>query len=92
MQLTADIEHFGQRLLEWVTASRSAEPGFLEEEAADSEGPDFLPSWEELGVKRERFLLVYTWGKALRKSAPGDSEHNFNAGILTLAKGLKMLA
>lgn len=33
-------------------------------------------------MKRERPLLVYTWGKALRKSAPGDSEHNFNAGIL----------
>lgn len=85
MQLTADIDNFGLRLLEWVTAQRSAEPGFLEESLETvSTGPDFLPSWEELGVKRERLLLVYTWGKALRKSAPGDSEHNFNAGILTL--------
>ena len=33
MQLTADPENFGARLLEWVTAQRSAEPGFLEDDA-----------------------------------------------------------
>ncbi|CAJ1338501.1 unnamed protein product [Effrenium voratum] len=81
MQLSADAENFGSRLLEWVAAQRSPEPGFLED-AEESSGPDFLPSPEELGVKRDRGLLVYTWGKALRKHAPGDSEHNFNAGIL----------
>jgi len=81
MQLAADVGSFGERLLEWVTAQRSAEPGFLEDGEADA-GPDFLPSAEELGVKKDRELLIYTWGKALRKSAPGDSEHNFNAGIL----------
>lgn len=82
MQLTADPENFGARLLEWVTAQRSAEPGFLEDEDTQDTGPDFLPSADELGVRRDRPLLVYTWGKALRKAAPGDSEHNFNAGIL----------
>eukprot|EP00913_Durusdinium_trenchii_P009932 g9321.t2 len=80
MQLS-EPELFGLRLLEWVTAQRSPEPGFLEEEPVEG-GPDFLPSPEETGTKRARPLLVYTWGKALRKSAPGDSEHNFNAGIL----------
>eukprot|EP00438_Fugacium_kawagutii_P016519 Skav222457 [mRNA] locus=scaffold3319:151576:152598:+ [translate_table: standard] len=82
MQLTADPGNFGARLLEWVTAQRSPEPGFLEDEEEGTKGPDFLPSPEELGVRRDRLLLVYTWGKALRKAAPGDSEHNFNAGIL----------
>eukprot|EP00439_Symbiodinium_sp_Y106_P042807 s5988_g5.t1 len=82
MQLSADPASFGARLLEWVTAQRSPEPGFLDDEAEGSGGPDFLPSPEELGVKKERDLLVLTWGKALRKSAPPESEHNFNAGIL----------
>ena len=27
-------------------------------------------------------MFFFYWGKALRKAAPGDSEHNFNAGIL----------
>ena len=33
MQLAAEPESFGTRLLEWVTAQRSAEPGFLEDVA-----------------------------------------------------------
>lgn len=38
MQLTADPENFGARLLEWVTAQRSAEPGFLEDDALAAPG------------------------------------------------------
>lgn len=84
MQLAADVGSFGTRLVEWVTAQRAAEPGFSEDAGGvdDDEGLDFLPSAEELGVKKERDLLIYTWGKAIRKAAPSDSEHNFNAGIL----------
>ena len=46
MQL-AEPETFGLRLLEWVTAQRSPEPGFLEGEGDEAVGgPDFLPSPE----------------------------------------------
>jgi len=84
MQLTADAGKFGARLLEWATAQRSAEPGFLDEDDEDGErtGLEFLPSSEELGVQRSRPLVIYTWGKALRKCAPPESQFNFNASIL----------
>lgn len=79
-----EAAHFGAQLLEWTRAQRSAEPGFLEDsgEAAEGDSLDFLPDPESLGVRRERELLIYTWGKALRKAAPNDSSFNFNAGVL----------
>merc|ERR1712194_59017 len=70
------------RLVQWVIAQRSEEPGFSTEEAPADEGLQHLPSPSELGVTQDRQLHIYTWGKALRKAAPPDSEHNFNAGIL----------
>lgn len=87
MQLAVDTSTFGARLGEWVDAQRAAEPGFLEGGEDDGvvagEGfVDFLPTPEALHVTRSRELLIYTWGKALRKAAPPDSEANFNAGIL----------
>ena len=54
----------------------------LQGHGAGSGGCLAIFAQEELGVKKERDLLVLTWGKALRKSAPPESEHNFNAGIL----------
>lgn len=59
MQLS-EPELFGLRLLEWVTAQRSPEPGFLEEEPVEG-GPDFLPSPEETGTKRARCDLRIVW-------------------------------
>lgn len=82
LQLETEIERFGALLLEWVDAQRSPDPGFVEGEVDAGGGCDFLPTPEELGVDRARALLVYTWGKALRKAAPADSQCNFNAGIL----------
>lgn len=77
------IDSFGAALLRWVTAQRSQEPGFDEEEEAGSEpGVSFLPSPEDLHVKTDRDLHIYTWGKALRKAPPPDSQFNFNAGVL----------
>lgn len=74
---------FGAQLLDWTTAQRSAEPGFLEDEEVEgSEGFQFLPSVEELSVTSDRPLLIYTWGKVLRKAAPPDSQFNFNASVL----------
>jgi len=83
-QLEADAQAFGERLVQWVIAQRSEEPGFTEEDAGEDNGGGLqhLPSKAEVGATDTRELLVYTWGKALRKSAPPDSEHNFNAGIL----------
>jgi len=82
-----EVERFGAQLLEWTSAQRSAEPGFLE--GGDGDGADaaadyvaFLPSPEELRVTADRALLIYTWGKALRKAPPADSQFNFNAGVL----------
>lgn len=79
-----DVGMFGKQLLEWTTAQRAAEPGFLEEEEAGAreDSLEFLPSPEELKVTQERPLLIYTWGKALRKGPPPDSQFNFNAGVL----------
>jgi len=84
IQIDADANGFGARLLDWVKAQRSEEPGFLEGEGDDDEvrGLDFLPSPESLKVKADRALHIYTWGKALRKAAPPDSQFNFNAGVL----------
>jgi len=81
MQLQEHGSAFGERLCVWVAAQR--EEGFAPEEGGAADGGlDFLPSPEELGVDRSRPLLIYTWGKALRKAAPPDSGCNFNAGIL----------
>jgi len=84
IQLQVDVANFGKSFVEWVTAQRSPEPGFTEDggEVAAGEGLEFLPPGEELGVTGDRELLVLTWGKALRKAAPPESECNFNAGIL----------
>eukprot|EP00435_Cladocopium_sp_Y103_P043129 s3870_g12.t1 len=69
MQLAADVDTFGPRLLEWVTAQRSAEPGFLEDDA-----------WQ--GMLNSGYTLVIKPGsKAFPNAAPRDSEHNFNAGV-----------
>jgi hypothetical protein len=38
--------------------------GATQEDTQDT-GPDFLPSADELGVRRDRPLLVYTWGQPL---------------------------
>eukprot|EP00747_Dinoflagellata_sp_TGD_P181193 gnl/TRDRNA2_/TRDRNA2_34836_c0_seq1.p1 gnl/TRDRNA2_/TRDRNA2_34836_c0~~gnl/TRDRNA2_/TRDRNA2_34836_c0_seq1.p1 ORF type:complete len:358 (+),score=62.39 gnl/TRDRNA2_/TRDRNA2_34836_c0_seq1:84-1157(+) len=78
-----DMAVFGGRLLEWVTAQRSGE-GFAEDadEPDEGGGLQFLPSPEELHVTKDRSLLIYTWGKALRKAAPFDSQFNFNACVL----------
>jgi len=42
----------------------------------------FLPSPEQLRVRADRALLIYTWGKVFRDEQPGDSQANFNAGVL----------
>eukprot|EP00927_Polykrikos_kofoidii_P028837 TRINITY_DN25056_c0_g1_i1.p1 TRINITY_DN25056_c0_g1~~TRINITY_DN25056_c0_g1_i1.p1 ORF type:complete len:384 (-),score=73.58 TRINITY_DN25056_c0_g1_i1:58-1149(-) len=79
-----EVETFGAHLLEWTAAQRSAEPGFSDDSAA-ADGPqglDFLPSPEALHVNKEREVAILTWGKALRKSAPAESQFNFNAGVL----------
>lgn len=84
-QLEEDVTCFGAGLLEWTTAQRSGE-GFVvggDEEGADSGDLDFLPTPQELGVDCNRPLLIYTWGRALRKSEPIDSQFNFNAGVLS---------
>lgn len=79
---------FGADLLKWTTAQRvhsdedEADNVGSDEGEADNGGLDFLPTPEELGVDRNRPLLIYTWGKALRKSEPSDSQFNFNACIL----------
>lgn len=83
-QLAEDATCFGARLLEWVTADQFGD-GFVDEDSedgADKGGLHCLPTPEELEVDRNRHLLIYTWGKALRKSKPSDSQSNFNAGIL----------
>jgi len=78
-----DGETFGAQLLEWTSAQRSAEPGFLEgaQAAPTSDSEEFLPTRDELHVT-SRPLLIYTWGKALRKAPPADSQFNFNASVL----------
>merc|ERR1719162_2778164 len=84
MQLAHDATCFGARLLEWTAAQRSGD-GFADgdnEEGVEDYGLTFLPTPEELGVDRKRPLVIYTWGKALRKSEPADSQFNLNAGVL----------
>ena len=39
--------------------------GDTTQEDTQDTGPDFLPSADELGVRRDRPLLVYTWGQPL---------------------------
>eukprot|EP00811_Abedinium_folium_P036098 NODE_8839_length_1466_cov_7.377894.p1 GENE.NODE_8839_length_1466_cov_7.377894~~NODE_8839_length_1466_cov_7.377894.p1 ORF type:complete len:388 (+),score=123.74 NODE_8839_length_1466_cov_7.377894:115-1278(+) len=76
---------FGPQLIDWTTAQRSAEPGFLEDDEAEptgSAGIDFLPSPTDLNVSPQRIILLYTWGKAIRKSPPSDSQFTFNASVL----------
>lgn len=84
LQLDADPSCFGARLVEWTTAQRSEEPGFVD--GAEEEDPgnflDYLPKPSDLGVVEDRPLTIITWGKALMKNAPADSQFNFNAGIL----------
>lgn len=84
IQIDADAGRFGVRLLDWVQAQRSPEPGFLDGDDDDFEAPglECLPSPSSLAVKTDRTLHIYTWGKALRKAPPPDSQFNFNAGVL----------
>ncbi|CAE8592730.1 unnamed protein product [Polarella glacialis] len=78
------VADFGPGLLGWTTAQRSAEPGFGDEEEGEEKPPglEYLPDPQALGVKTDRELGIYTWGKALRKAAPPESQFNFNAGVL----------
>lgn len=83
-QLAEDATCFGASLIEWVIA-HLFDNGFdvnNNQEFAHEGGLSFLPTPEELEVDRNRHLLIYTWGKALRKCKPSDSQSNFNAGIL----------
>jgi len=86
IQLEDDLTGFGAKLIQWAKAQRSQEPGFdAEDSSTDLDAVnslDYLPTPGDLKVTPGRALLIYTWGKALRKSAPADSQHNFNAGIL----------
>ena len=56
------------------------------EEDTQDTGPDFLPSADELGVRRDRPLLVYTWGQPLfawqtvRFGVGVDGEHDILEG------------
>jgi len=81
LQLAVNVPSFGARLIEWAEAQRSGD-GFFDDDSEVDDGLDFLPTPERLGVDSTRSLVIYTWGKALRKSEPADSQHNFNAGIL----------
>jgi len=78
-----DVQTFGRNLVEWTRAQRA--DGFVpddEEQAPAGGGLDYLPSAEALKVQRSRELTILTWGKAFRKTAPPESQANFNAGIL----------
>jgi hypothetical protein len=80
IQLAEDATSFGARLIEWTTAHRGL--GFVDDDGFVDCGLDFLPTPQNLGVDGTRHLVIYTWGKAFRKTMPADSQHNFNAGIL----------
>ena len=84
MQLEADGTSFGKRILEWISAQRATEPGFLEDvtQIADCDWQSFLPSAEKLGVCRDRKLHISTWGKAFVRNKPFNGEYDFDAGIL----------
>ena len=85
LQLEHDTYCFGTRFVEWCTAQRSAESGFLEgdDTKVKDDFLDYLLQPGEHGVVQDRALKIYTWGKALRECAPSDSQFNFNAGVLT---------
>ncbi len=42
----------------------------------------YIPTPDELGCTTDRKLLILTWGRALLKGTPQQSERNFNAGVL----------
>lgn len=74
-------------IVDRVKAKRSPqpEPGFVnEKDTLNSEDLDYdyLKSLltEEYNPKRE--LMIYTWGKRLKKNKPQQSQCNFNASIL----------
>lgn len=87
MQIETDVKRFGSQLLKWVKASQGERTGLLEDEPdspslSPRRGLQFLPKPDFLAVRNDRQLLIYTWGKALQKAPPADSQFNFNAGVL----------
>jgi hypothetical protein len=57
----------------------------VEEEVNDSDYSRYLPTPEDFGLEPQgspRNLLIYTWGRQLRKQSPVDSQKDFNAAVL----------
>lgn len=75
-------DEFGPLLLEWVNEKLTSEdaPGFYSdsEEGSDTVGAPFCEGL----TKSERPLVIYTWGRKLRKRQPDCVQRNFNAAIL----------
>lgn len=54
-------------------------------EVDESDYSRYLPTPEDFGLEPKgssRDLIIYTWGRQLRKQAPGDSQRDFNAAVL----------
>ncbi len=84
---TEKIENFGRFLCSWVTETREQSnetPGFSE--GIDEYSPElkfgdlYLPPRSI--AQQTRDLTIYTWGRAIMKHAPADSQRSFNAGVL----------
>lgn len=83
-------------LVDYIKTKRTEDnqdPGFLDEkEEKTKNGLDFeyLLSLVEK-VESGRKLLIYTWGKRLKKRKPYQSQRNFNASVLNgRAKGIDL--
>lgn len=57
---------------------KQVEPGFIEGNNNDEKNIQLV----DYKIDKNRKLLIYTWGRAVRKSLPFDSQHNFFAGQL----------
>ena len=71
---------FGPLLLEWVNEKLTLEdaPGFY----SDSEEDTIDRSYSLMLTHSDRPLVIYTWGRKLRKRQPDCVQRNFNAAIL----------
>lgn len=76
-----NIDEFVPRLLEWFIeqTTDSSETGFYSGDDKPEEIPQMTDNYFTKSLKP---LLIYSWGRKLRKGPPLNVQKNFNAAIL----------
>lgn len=81
--LEGDRSEFSPLLLEWVNEKLTSEdaPGFYSSDEDVRTDTTSAPFCDGL-TRSDRPLVIYTWGRKLRKKQPDCVQRNFNAAIL----------